>query len=450
MFIDFVEYLTNTILTYFKLFFLSDSIKISCPGCHTTFNKNSKLTFHRSYCNQNTEGTTVDFDETTRLDEVPRSNLKPKVPENQEKLINDQDPGNCTITTVPIPSSPAQNFLRDDFLDENVPFAAATPEPSSSKNNANQNVFEDGTTPFKMPDNFDLPDEIIQEQLPSARSFITSTPIRGYADPKKELADKKGTSKLKDKGTNKGIPSRKDPPSAGGVGEALTASGSITKEVTKPHPSSKGKHDPHRHDHKKTKTDHHNHRRHDSKKKQDGDDHDRDHRHSSNKSHQQREVKHRHGEPEISHQEIPTKKTKVAHGGFAASSTSTGADGATTSSLKKGSSTSGFDDLAAKKRRMMLKLREDELVVKRDEKRKRPRQSPSPQRIREKTSHHRYYYITLPKSVLEKNTRNPEQANYLIVQHSNTTKIVLCYSLRVWSKGSGVNASVIFFQYRRL
>merc|ERR1712141_738568 len=126
------------------------------------------------------------------------------------------------------------------------------------------------------------------------------------------------------------------------------------------------------------------------KKKQDGDDHDRDHRHSSNKSHQQREVKHRHGGPEISHQEIPTKKTKVAHGGFAVSSTSTGAaDGATTLSLKKGSSTSGFDDLDAKTRRMMLKLREDELVVKRDEKRKRPRQSPSPQRIREKTSHHR-------------------------------------------------------------
>ena len=57
---------------------IKNQILISCPGCHTTFNKNSKLTFHRSYCNQNTEqrpnfvydteGTTVDFDETTRLD----------------------------------------------------------------------------------------------------------------------------------------------------------------------------------------------------------------------------------------------------------------------------------------------------------------------------------------------------------------------------------------------
>ena len=310
------------------------------------------------------------------------------MPQKQTKIINDHDSGNCTINTVPMPSSPAQDFLRDDFLDESVP---ATAEPSSSKNNANQNVFEDGTTPFKMPDNFDLPDEIIQEQLPSARSFTTSTPIRGYADPKKEFADKKGISKLKVKGTNKGSPSRKEPPSAGGVGEASTASGSVTKEVTKPHPSSKGKHDSHRHDHKKTNSDHHNHRRHDSKKKhhQDGPDHDR---HSSNKSKQQREVKpvkHNHGGPEISHQEIPAKKTKVAHGGFAA-----GGDVATTSSsssLKKGSSTSGFDDLAVKKRRMMLKLQEDGLVVKprtywvkRDEKRKRP------QRIREKTSHHRY------------------------------------------------------------
>ena len=33
-----------------------------------------------------------------------------------------------------------------------------------------------GGTSFQMPDNFDLPDEIIQEQLPKAR--YTSTPIR--------------------------------------------------------------------------------------------------------------------------------------------------------------------------------------------------------------------------------------------------------------------------------
>ena len=104
------------------------------------------------------------------------------MPEKQPKIINDHDP------------SPVKDFLRDNFLDEHVPFATA--EPSSTKISVNQNVLEDGTTPFKMPDNFDLPDEIIQEQLPSARSFTTSTPIRGYADPKKEFTDKKGIKQL--------------------------------------------------------------------------------------------------------------------------------------------------------------------------------------------------------------------------------------------------------------
>ena len=302
------------------------------------------------------------------------------MPEKQPKIINDHDP------------SPVKDFLRDNFLDEHVPFATA--EPSSTKISVNQNVLEDGTTPFKMPDNFDLPDEIIQEQLPSARSFTTSTPIRGYADPKKEFTDKKGTSKLKDKGiTSKGISTnRKESPFA--VGEASTASAS--KDVTKPHSPSKGKSESHHHEHKKSNSGHHNNRHHNAKKKhqQDGPDHDRP---SSKKSHHQREVKHHHGGPEISHQEILAKKTKVAHGGIAASAS--GDVAAKSSSLKQAASATGFDDLAAKKRRMMLKLQEDEHVVKprtnwekRDEKRKRPRKSTSPQRIREKTSHHRYVF----------------------------------------------------------
>ena len=87
----------------------------------------------------------------------------------------------------------------------------------------------------------------------------------------------------------------------------------------------------------------------------------------------------------------------MAHGGIAASAS--GDVAAKSSSLKQAASATGFDDLAAKKRRMMLKLQEDEHVVKprtnwekRDEKRKRPRKSTSPQRIREKTSHHRYVF----------------------------------------------------------
>ena len=48
-------------------------------------------------------------------------------------------------------------------------------EPTTTTSTTNEEQYLGGTS-FQMPDNFDLPDEIIQEQLPKAR--YTSTPIR--------------------------------------------------------------------------------------------------------------------------------------------------------------------------------------------------------------------------------------------------------------------------------
>ena len=60
--------------------------------------------------------------------------------------------------------------VQDDFVAE---------EEESDNEDAKVKEPEDtflGGSGFQMPDNFDLPDEIIQEQLPAAR--FTSTPIR--------------------------------------------------------------------------------------------------------------------------------------------------------------------------------------------------------------------------------------------------------------------------------
>ena len=58
---------------------------------------------------------------------------------------------------------------------------------------------------FRMPDNFDLPDEIIQEQLPAAK-FYTSTPIRygGTGITEKDKIETAPSEILKKSTTSKG------------------------------------------------------------------------------------------------------------------------------------------------------------------------------------------------------------------------------------------------------
>lgn len=151
---------------------LSETRKHNCNGCSASFDKHSKLIFHLQHC-ENTEAA-------------------PEVNDSQN-----EKPNNAEVEKLP----------------ENVPDEIVSDE--IVKNELDPCL---GGSGFQMPDNFDLPDEIIQEQLPAAR--FTSTPIR-YAntdikkselevnkrrkehvskqqDPRKEVLKSKGFSVAED------------------------------------------------------------------------------------------------------------------------------------------------------------------------------------------------------------------------------------------------------------
>ena len=136
-----------------------------CLECNSTFNKSSKLAFHKTCCPK------------TLL--VPNAN--PSIQSSSEK------------------KSSAPQSLQDQEISKNkkssiVVINHESPPASTSEFNGKDDPnLSGGGIGFKMPDNFDLPDEIIQEQLPAAR--WTSTPIR-YADDESKT----------EKGTPKGIP----------------------------------------------------------------------------------------------------------------------------------------------------------------------------------------------------------------------------------------------------
>ena len=111
----------------------AENDKYSCSKCQSGFDKVSKLIFHRQNCD---------------------------------------DDGGVNITDeISMVHPEVSAIVQDDFVKDD-----------------GDKCLVGGGEGFKMPDNFDLPDEIIQEQLPAAR--FTSTPIR-YA---KEESAKKSDS----------------------------------------------------------------------------------------------------------------------------------------------------------------------------------------------------------------------------------------------------------------
>ena len=111
---------------------ISENKGYNCTNCIASFDKASKLVFHQEQC-----------------DKIP---LPCESPNHKE-----------SATEV---STKNQDFVvEDDFHHE----------PTTTTTTTNEEQYLGGTS-FQMPDNFDLPDEIIQEQLPKAR--YTSTPIR--------------------------------------------------------------------------------------------------------------------------------------------------------------------------------------------------------------------------------------------------------------------------------
>ena len=107
---------------------ISENKGYNCTNCIASFDKASKLVFHQEQCNK-----------------IPLPCESPNHKESAAEV-----------------STKNQDFVvEDDFHHE----------PTTT----NEEQYLGGTS-FQMPDNFDLPDEIIQEQLPKAR--YTSTPIR--------------------------------------------------------------------------------------------------------------------------------------------------------------------------------------------------------------------------------------------------------------------------------
>ena len=105
-----------------------------CTLCSASFDKASKLVFHQEQCNQSAK----------------------------MRIIPPESPPSLKESTAEASTKNKDFLLEDDFHHEST--TAATEEKFL------------GGTGFQMPDNFDLPDEIIQGQLPTAR--CTSTPIR--------------------------------------------------------------------------------------------------------------------------------------------------------------------------------------------------------------------------------------------------------------------------------
>ena len=111
---------------------ISENKGYNCTNCIASFDKASKLVFHQEQCNK-----------------IPLPCESPNHKESAAEV-----------------STKNQDFVvEDDFHHE----------PTTTTSTTNEEQYLGGTS-FQMPDNFDLPDEIIQEQLPKAR--YTSTPIR--------------------------------------------------------------------------------------------------------------------------------------------------------------------------------------------------------------------------------------------------------------------------------
>jgi len=141
---------------------VSGSGKYSCVDCQATFDKAPKLIFHHQHCGKppiidvkvavsstdNNEGNVTEKNDSSA---IKQNTLQPK-PVIEEAIVQD-------------------DFVKDNEVHEESNDVVVN-------DTTEKDIFgASSSSGFQMPANFDLPDEIIQEQLPAAK-FITSTPIR--------------------------------------------------------------------------------------------------------------------------------------------------------------------------------------------------------------------------------------------------------------------------------
>jgi len=156
---------------------ISGSDKFSCDGCQAPFDKASKLIFHQNHCSKAPPSEI----KVLSINEVVKTNL---VSTNEKKTCPQPEP---VINRA--------EMVQDDFLQEDELMQDTIHDQNTvgdvDKNEKYSFAAGCSSSGFQMPANFDLPDEIIQEQLPAAK--YTSTPIRyaGSGSGEKKMIIKK-------------------------------------------------------------------------------------------------------------------------------------------------------------------------------------------------------------------------------------------------------------------
>ena len=141
---------------YYFHIYIPGSDKFSCDGCQAPFDKASKLIFHQNHCGKAPPSEI----KMLSTNEVVKTNL---VSTNEKKTIPQPEP---VINRA--------EMVQDDFVQEEDELMQDTINDQNTVGDVDKNEkysFAAGSssTGFQMPANFDLPDEIIQEQLPAAK-----------------------------------------------------------------------------------------------------------------------------------------------------------------------------------------------------------------------------------------------------------------------------------------
>jgi len=158
------KYVEGTVVT--------GSGKYSCVDCGATFDKAPKLIFHQQHCWKTPPS---DGKMPVSSTYISEGNVTEKRDFSVHKQNNFQPPKSVIEEAT----------VQDGLVNDNEVRQNST-DVVNEKNHTE--IFgASNSTGFRMPDNFDLPDEIIQEQLPAAK--YTSTPIRyggsGFVDKNK-------------------------------------------------------------------------------------------------------------------------------------------------------------------------------------------------------------------------------------------------------------------------
>ena len=135
--------------------YIPGSDKFSCEGCQAPFDKASKLIFHQNHCSKAPPSEI----KVLSTNEVVKTNL---VSTNEKKTCPQPEP---VINRA--------EMVQDDFVQEDELMQDTINDQNTvgdvDKNEKYSFAAESSSTGFQMPANFDLPDEIIQEQLPAAK-----------------------------------------------------------------------------------------------------------------------------------------------------------------------------------------------------------------------------------------------------------------------------------------